>query len=286
MGMRKRIVATVVLVGLTAVGCDEGIREDLVVTGTPPATPYAGRLDLPFKESADGSPREAETSSGSAGQALECDHGIFEGTGGDGWGKGDGGSTPEEGLNTYFDMYKPEVPDHGYRVERKEKDRVLFSYDVKGRTKVAVVVAKDQPNRPGWGPETSASCDPAEFPASYTDSKGYEIWLDRDGNRVPTSVVSSSVGPEHCDWESTHFLGLGQGEKGRQYVRDPHGVLGTESLTAPYDGDVRMPADAHDTGYHYHDWELWLAADKATAYVRTSDGVEAWPATKDGVGCM
>ncbi|MET9386749.1 hypothetical protein ABZY09_38385 [Streptomyces sp. NPDC002928] len=284
--MRKGIVATVVLVGLTAVGCGDGMRDDLVVTGTPPATPYAGRLDLPFKESADGSPREAEQSSGSAGQALECDHGIYEGTGGDGWSKGDGGKTPEEGLNAYFNMYQPEVPESGYRVERKEGDRVLFSYDVKGRTKVAVVVAKDQPNRPGWGPETSASCDPAEFPASFTDSKEYEIWLDRDGNRVPTSVVSSSVGPAHCDWESVHFLGLGQGEKGKQYVRDPHGVLGAESLTAAYDGDVRMPADARDTGYHFHDWELWLSADKATAYVRTSDGVEAWPATKDGVGCM
>ncbi|MFF4835773.1 hypothetical protein [Streptomyces sp. NPDC001315] len=283
--MRKGIVATVVLVGLTAVGCGDGMRDDLVVTGTPPATPYAGRLDLPFKESADGSPREAEQSSGSAGQALECDHGIYEGTGGDGWSKGDGGKTPEEGLNAYFNIYQPEVPESGYRVERKEEDRVLFSYDVKGRTKVAVVVAKDQPNRPGWGPETSASCDPAEFPASFTDSKDYEIWLDRDGNRVPTSVVSSSAGAAHCDWESVHFLGVGQGEKSKQYVRDPHGVLGTEPLTAPYDGDVRMPADARDTGYHFHDWELWLAADKATAYIRTPDGVEAWPATRAGVGC-
>jgi hypothetical protein len=256
-----------------------------VITGTPPATPYAGRLDLPFKESADGSPREAEESSGAAGRALECDHGIYEGNGGDGWSKGDGGSTPEEGLNAYFDIYQPELPDHGYRVERKEGDRVLFSYDVAGRTKVAVVVAKDQPHRPGWGPETSASCDPAELPASFTDSKSYEIWLDRDGNRVPTSVVSSYAGAAHCDWESVHFLGLGRGEKSRQYVRDPRGVLGTEPLTAPYDGDVRMPADARDTGYRFDDWELWLAADRATAYIRTADGVEAWPASKEGVGC-
>lgn len=60
-------------------------------------------------------------------------------------------------------------------MERKEKDRVLFSYDVKGRAKVAVVVAKDQPHRPGWDPETNASCDPSELPASFTDST-YEIW--------------------------------------------------------------------------------------------------------------
>ncbi len=63
-------------------------------------------------------------------------------------------------------MVQPEQPDHGYRVERAERDRVLYSYDVDGRTKVAVVVAKDQRDRPGWGPETNASCDPAELPES------------------------------------------------------------------------------------------------------------------------
>ncbi|MEU9290160.1 hypothetical protein AB0D57_37310 [Streptomyces sp. NPDC048275] len=283
--MRKGIVATVVLLGLTALGCDDGIREDLVITGTPPATPYAGPLDVPFTESADGSPREFEESSGAAGRALECDSGIYSGDGGDGWGESDGGATPEEGLNAYFDMYQPELPDRGYRVERKGDGRVLFSYDVDGRTKVAVVVAKDQPERPGWGPETSASCDPAELPASFTDTK-YEIWTDRDGRRVPTTTVSSRTGPEHCDWENVHFLDLGDGEDVRQYARDPDGALGTELLTSAYDGAVPMPADARDTGYRFKDWALWLADDEETAYVRTSDGVEAWPATRDYVACQ
>jgi hypothetical protein len=288
--MRRGIVAAVALVGLAAAGCDDdGVREDLVVTGTPPATPYAGRLDLPFKESVDGSAHEAEAASGAAGRALECDGEIFEGSGGGAWSKGDGGATPEEGLSAYFDMEKPQVPDHGYRMERREGDRVLFSYDVDGRTKVAVVVAKDQPQRPGWGPETSASCDPAELPASFTDSKDFEIWTDRTGHRVPTTVLSSSVGAEHCGWQSAHFLSTGDGKDGkdgRMYARDPRGVLGSGLLTAAYDGDVRMPADAHDTGYRRGDWELWLTPDRMTAYVRTPDGVEAWPATKDTVGCQ
>lgn len=284
--MRKRIAATVMLLGLTVVGCgDEGIRDDLVVTGTPPATPYAGRLDLPFRESADGSEREAEEGSGAAGRALECDAEIYWGSGGDGWGKGEGGSTPEEGLNAYFDMVQPELPDHGYRIESEQGDRVLFSYDVGGRTKVAVVVAKDQPDRPGWGPETNASCDPAELPASFTDSTSEEIWTDRGGHRVATTVLSSYEGAEHCGWESAHFLGMGRDKDSRQYVRDPQGVMEGEMLTAPYDGDVRMPAGAHDTGYRYNDWQLWLTDGKATAYMRTSDGVEAWPEAKDFVAC-
>ncbi|MFF2930193.1 hypothetical protein [Streptomyces mirabilis] len=283
--MRRGIVAAVALVGLAAAGCDDdGVREDLVVTGTPPATPYAGRLDLPFRESTDGSAREFEESSGAAGRALECDGPIHSGGGGDGWAERDGGSTPAEGLHAYFDMDQPELPDHGYRVERRVAGRVLFSYDVDGRTKVAVVVAKDQPHRPGWGPETNASCDPAELPASFTDNR-FEIWTGRDGRRLPTTTVSSSTGPEHCDWASVHFLALGGREDVRQYARDPRGVLGSHLLTAAYKGDVRMPAGAHDTGYRFHDWALWLTDDKATAYVHTNHGVEAWPATKERVAC-
>ncbi|MFE9808399.1 hypothetical protein [Streptomyces sp. NPDC005548] len=284
--MGKRIVAAVVLAGLALAGCGgaDG-RDDLVVTGTPPATPYAGPLHLPSeKRSGDGEPAPGE-GSGAAGKALECDGAIFSGGGADRWSKRDGGSTPEEGLNAYFDIYQPEEPDYGYRVERREGDRVLFSFDVKGRTKVAVVVAKDQPHRPGWGPETNASCDPSEWPASYARSQGYEIWEDREGRRVPTTKVSSSPGAEHCDWQSAHFLTLGSGAHARQYVRDPRGIFGRESLTRAYDGDVRMPADAHDTGYHYRDWSLWLSSDRSTAYVRTSDGVEAWPAPSRMFGC-
>ncbi|MFE5138426.1 hypothetical protein ACFRDV_12215 [Streptomyces fagopyri] len=283
--MRKGIVALTVLVGLTAVGCGDGSRGGVVITGTPPATPYAGPLDVPFKENADEGVHEAEEASGAAGRALECDGEIHEGSGGGRWSEWDGGSTPEGGLRAYFDIEQPEVPNSGYRVERKEDGRVLFSYDVDGRTKVAVVVAEDQPHRPGWGPDTAASCDPGELPARYTDSR-YEIWTDRSGRRLPTTTVSSSAGPEHCDWESAHFLQTGRAMGGKQYARDPHGVLGDALLTSAYDGHAHLPADARDTGYRFKGWALWLAVDKSTAYVRTPHGVEAWPETKDTVGCQ
>ncbi|MFD8737375.1 hypothetical protein ACFV06_20980 [Streptomyces sp. NPDC059618] len=281
MGTRSGIVAAVVaLAGFAAAGCGGDAHEGVVVTGTVPSTPYTGPLDLPYTAEGDG---DAEQSAGAAGRALECDGAIRAGDAGDAWSKGDGGSTPEGGLKAYFAIYQPELPDRGYRVERVEGDRVLFSYDVGGRTKVAVVVAKDQPRRPGWGPETSASCDPSEFPASWTKAHGYEIWTDRDGRRVPTTVVSSSAGPEHCDWQSAHFLDLGR--YGRQYARDPRGVLPAGALTGAYEARVRMPADARDTGYRYGDRRLWLTPDRATAYVRTSDGVEAWPSTASPFGC-
>ncbi|MFJ9817608.1 hypothetical protein ACIRU3_20515 [Streptomyces sp. NPDC101151] len=280
--MRRGLVAVAVLAAVTVVGCDDGTGVRVTVEGTAPATPYSGPLYVPTRAVDDNSPPSLRLASGAAGRALECDGEIFEGGGPDGWGKSDGGETPEEGLKLYFDMFRPVQPDHGYRVERRETDRVLYSFDVRGRTKVAVVVAKDRKGRPGWGPETNASCDPAELPGSSTAAEGWEVWRDRDGKRVPVSRLSSSTGPEHCNWQSAHFLDMGD----RSYVRDPDGVLGGEGLLeAPYRKQVRMPAGAHDTGYHYRDWRLWLTDDKDTAYVRTSEGVEAWPRSKHGVGC-
>lgn len=282
--MRRGLVAATALVAV-AVGCGDA-EGDLVVTGTAPATPYSGPLHIPGKDwDEEKDDRSDLVNTGAAARALECDWPIDTAGGSEPWSEGDGGETPEEGLKAYFDIEQPGVPREGYRVERKEGGRVLFSYDVDGRTKVAVIVAKDRKNRPGWGPETSAACDPAEFESSFTDSQEYEIWTDRGGKRVPLTVISSSVGSAHCDWQEAHFLGLGEGRDGRTYARDPHGVLGTEMLLGTYDGDVTMPADARDTGYRLRDWQLWLTKDEKTAYVRTSDGVEAWPMVKQGHLC-
>lgn len=282
--MRGRLVAVAVLAVTAVVGC--GAQEDgAVVEGTPPATPYDGPLYVPARNLDEDGPRATRVESGAAGRALECDGEIYSGGGSETWSEGDGGSTPEEGLTAYFDIEQPDVPRSGYRVEREQDGRVLFSYDVDGRTKVAVVVAKDRQNRPGWGPETSASCDPAELPESFTASQEYEIWTDEAGRRVPVTEISSSQGSAHCDWQKAHFLDLGEYRDRKVYARDPDGVLEPGMLTAAYDGDVRMPDDAHDTGYRFGDWRLWLTDDRSTAYVRTSDGVEAWPLVKDGMGC-
>ncbi|MER5428217.1 hypothetical protein [Streptomyces sp. NPDC002588] len=278
------VVVTAAL--MAAVGCGADDDGDAIIDYGPAVTPYSGSLHIPTKAVDEDTPQALLLASGAAGRALECDGEIFSGGGPDGWGEGEGGDTPEEGLRLFFDMFDPEVPRSGYRVEREETDRVLYSYDVDGRTKVAVVVAKDQRDRPGWGPETHASCDPFELPASIADSGDEEIWTDRSGGRVPTTTLSSHAGAEHCGWRSAHFLGTGRGEDYRQYVRDPGGVIAGDLLTSPYDGDVRMPADARDTGYRYKDRQLWLTEDRSTAYVRTSEGVEAWPRAKEPIACL
>jgi hypothetical protein len=280
-GMRRGLTAALgAALVMVVVGCDSG--DDLVVDGTVPSSPYGGTLNVPTKELDEYTPQALRLASGAAGRALECAGEIYLGNGPDGWSRDDGGDSPEEGLKLYFHLFDPGDPRSGYRVERREKDRVLYSYDVDGRTKVAVVVAKDQQDRPGWGPETSASCDPSELPADWTDSHGYEIWTDRAGERVPTTEVSSGPGDDHCDWREVHFLDLGE----RRYARDPEGLLEPGTLTAPYDGSAHLPADARDTGYRYGDRQLWLTDDRRTAYVRTADGVEAWPLLEEHMACM
>ncbi|WP_445284437.1 hypothetical protein [Streptomyces sp. DSM 118148] len=280
--MRAGLVAVAVLAAVTAVGCDGGTGASVVVRGTPPATPYAGPLNVPTRDADGSGPRALREGSGAAGRALECDGEIYAGGGPDGWSRADGGDTPEDGLRLHFDLFDPVQPRHGYRVERAETDRVLYSFDVRGRTKVAVVVARDQPGRPGWGPETNASCDPAELPARYTEAEGIEVWTDRGGRRVPVRRLSGSDGPEHCGWQSARFLAV----DGRTYARDPEGALARDGLLrAPYRAHVPMPAAARDTGYHYRGQRLWLTADRDTAYVRTAAGTEAWPEVKEGVAC-
>lgn len=279
-GMRGRLTAVLgAALVMVVVGCDSG--QDMVVDGTAPSAPYDGPLNVPTKELDEHTPQALRLASGAAGRALECAGEIYNGNGPDGWSRDDGGDGPEEGLKLYFDLFDPGDPRSGYRVERRETDRVLYSYDVDGRTKVAVVVAKDQQGRPGWGPESSASCDPSELPADWTDSHGYEIWNDRAGERLPATEVSSGPGDDHCGWREVHVLNLGE----RMYARDPEGLLDPGMLTTAYDGSAGMPAGAHDTGYRYQDWQLWLTDDRRTAYVRTADGVEAWPLLEEHLAC-
>jgi hypothetical protein len=106
------------------------------------------------------------------------------------------------------------------------------------------------------------------------------VWTDHDGDRVPTSTITSFPGAEHCDWQSVTFLHL----DGRQYLRDPEHRLVRETVQ-PYDGDGELPAEAVDTGFRRGRDELWLAADGSVAYLRTDDRVEAWPSTLESVGC-
>ncbi|MFP3992674.1 hypothetical protein U9R90_35400 [Streptomyces sp. E11-3] len=130
------LVAVVLAVTVTA-GCGEAEHgpDQLVTVGEAPATPYSGPLWVPVKEmdGEEGAGQAAvKAASGAAGRALECEGDIDRGGEGEIWSKQDGGRTPEEGLEAYFEIEQPGLPEYGYRVEREEAERVLFSFDVDG----------------------------------------------------------------------------------------------------------------------------------------------------------
>jgi hypothetical protein len=68
--------------------------------------------------------------------------------------------------------------------------------------------------------ETFATCDPAEYDPSTDDQLSIDVWVDADGNRVPTSIITSSPGAEHCEWQSVTFLFY----EDRQYGRPNRGI--------------------------------------------------------------
>lgn len=109
------------------------------------------------------------------------------------------------------------------------------------------------------------------------------MWQDAAGDRVPTSTITSSQGPEHCGWESATFLRVD--EKG--YISDPKGVLDGKGFVTPFDADTELPSDAIDTGYQQQGRRLWLSNDRLIAFVVTAAGVgvEAWPSSTEEFFC-
>ena len=118
------------------------------------------------------------------------------------------------------------VPSEGYAVEREQAGRVLFSYDVDGRTKVAMFAAdgiRDWNGDEGWGIRAWAQCDPSELPPDVTDDLNIGVWEDESGRRVPVTRIQSFQGAEHCSWTDITFLLVGPEETADWYVRDAGG---------------------------------------------------------------
>jgi hypothetical protein len=270
--------------------CLGACGEDAVVVDSPVAHPYDGPLEVERDVSDDAT---VLGRSGAAGLALECTGAPFEGGGGD---YADGGlesvqSSPHRALENFREESWVRLPD-GFVVERVEDDRVLFSFDVDEHTLVAVTVADgvtDWDDDTGWGVEAWAMCDPAELPPEVAEALGHTVWQDADGDPVPVTTITSSPGPEHCDWEDIVFLRLGRAgsDSWQQYLRDTDGEL-TALLRTTYADDVALPAGAEATGYRHDGRELWLVPDGSAAYlvdVADPDDVERWPAPQEPIAC-
>ncbi|HEX6148913.1 hypothetical protein, partial [Nocardioides sp.] len=139
-----------------------------------------------------------------------------------------------------------------------------------------------------WRLSSWAMCEPSELTGDASDRLGYGVWLDADGDPVPTTEVMTLRGPEHCGWEDVTFIEVDRGSTGfRQYVHDPSGELDRQ-LRSTYADRARLPADAADTGWRRGGFALWLQPQGDAAYlVNLADptDVARWPRAKRTIGC-
>ena len=125
-----------------------------------------------------------------------------------------------------------------------------------------------------------------------------QVWYD-GARAVPTGERNEPLelqfleGPDHCGWTSVTFLHVAwplgsrtaPGDSSRQYLRDPHGVLGV-----PFEPDAELPADARKTPYTgVGGWSLWTAPsdeDRAVYLVNQDRKItERWPRNVPFTAC-
>jgi hypothetical protein len=269
-------VLIVIVIALAAVllgGCGS-VVVDRSGSATPP---YDGRLDA-----------------GAPVGALECDGktpyrrgvGVYD----------DGLAAVQESAEAALDDYMREsglsliAPSDAYAVEREQDGGVLFSYDVDGRTKVAMFAAdgvRDWNGDDGWGVRAWAQCDPSEWPPDVTDDLNIGVWEDDSGRRVPVTRIQSFKGAEHCDWTDITFLLVGREETAEWYVRDTSGDF-SELVRTTFAHDATLPSGATDTALRHDGRQLWIGPDDEAAYLVSLDDprdVERWPAAKQPIRC-
>lgn len=275
-------VLPVALGGLAALGA-LGAYGDEPSVGGAASVAYGGPLHL-----AEGEGRHPRA--GAAGDVVDCDTwGTGQAFHGEEYAEGATADDPQKAVKTarseglFFSM----PPD--LRVAAETDDRVLFVAEVDGLPKAALIVHDGEGSEgaggDGWYAESWAACDAVELPEDFVEELGYEVWTDADGRAVPTTELTVMSGPEHCGWEDMTFLSLGRTEREPTFVRDPDPQLG-DYLAEPYEEHAQLPAGAVDTGFRHGDDRLWLAPDRARAYVGASpDDVEVWPRTVQQLGC-
>jgi hypothetical protein len=112
---------------------------------------------------------------------------------------------------------------------------------------------------------------------------------------VDRQVVSTFVGPSHCQMEASVFLVMGWplGTKennidaARWYVRNPPEFMKPD-LLADFSSSVTTPKDARYTDYHNATFELWFAPSDqdVAAYIKTEGHFERWPRARHSFTCL
>jgi hypothetical protein len=240
-------------------------------------------------------PYDGPLDAGAAVAALECDGKTPYQRGEHGYDDGLAKvqASPEAAVDDYMRESGPifSAPSDGYHVERERDGRLLFSYDVDGRTKVSMFAAdgvRDWNGDEGWGVRAWAQCDPSELPPDVTDDLNIGVWEDESGRRVPVTRIQSFQGAEHCSWSEITFLLVGREETADWYVRDTSGGDFSGLLRTTFANEATLPEGAIDTGFGRDGRRLWIGPDEEAAYLVSPDDpqdVERWPAAKQPIRC-
>lgn len=226
---------------------------------------------------------------GAAGDVVDCDAwGTGQAFQGEEYAEGATADDPEQAVRYAFSEGLFLSMPQELKVAAETADRVLYVAEVDGLPKAALIVhdgaGSEGAGGDGWYAESWAVCDAVELPGDFVEQSGYEVWTDADGRSVPTTELEVVRGPEHCDWQDMTFLTLRRGEDST-FVRNADPDLG-DYFAEPYREHAELPADAVDTGFRHGDDRLWLAPDRARAYVGATPGdVEVWPRTVQPLGC-
>ncbi len=250
----------------------------------PATSSYDGPLHL-----AEGEGRHP--SAGAAGDVVDCTSwgsgGAFHG---DVYMEGATSDSPAGAVDTAYSEGLGFTVPRGLAVAAESDDRVLFTADVAGLPKAAVIVhdgeGAEGTGGDGWYVESWAVCDVVELPADFVEELGYEVWTDEEGQIVPTRRLEVFRGSEHCDWQDMTFLSLGRwDEQVPAFVRKPDPGL-RDYVAEPYQAHTTLPEDAVDSGFRRGADRLWLAPDRSRAYVgRAPVDVERWPRMVERPGC-
>lgn len=272
--------ATMLLTVLVVGGCASRVG----VSPEPAATPYDGPLRV---EQTEPPTADRPDRGGAAGLAVQC---RGEPTGRNRGAAEHAGEVFQSAEGALREALRSEWlkgPLREYRKVAESGDRVMYRYEPEGAAKHALVshFGDAIDGNTGWYIESSASCDPAEFPDAVTRQTEMQIWTDATGSRVLTTEIYSSRGPQHCNWEHMTFL-LRGGSRGLDwaYVANAGPELAM-FFAEPYQPDLPLPADAVDSGFHLGDDHLWFSPDGMRAYVGTPEQVQLWPRTVKSFGC-
>lgn len=135
------------------------------------------------------------------------------------------------------------------------------------------------------GTVANSPSDLTAEPSSWLAYGEYRRWTDVDGCPVRIDVISQTVGPDHCGWETVTFLTIGDPigssigttviTDARRFVWDPQGALprvddeSRNEVVAVTD----LPPSTYDAGYRDGTAELWLDPQDPTSLYRVDGAV-------------